>query len=144
MARCMIWHASLGHFIGNLVLFMVFTPPVWRALGTLRLIALLAAAQVAGTLAQQLSDMLIADPRPLLGASAIGYGLIAAYGWIHPKSCPLPMQITGRQIALIAAICTATLTVFAPRSSVAHAAHVGGMVGTILMLKTMEVIRKTT
>lgn len=139
-----LMHASLTHLLANLALVAIFAPSVWRVLGTAHMISLLVAAQTTGMLAQRLSDTLIADPRPLLGTSAIGYGLIAAYGLIYPCACPLPLSITGHQIALVTTVCTLILMILASHSTVAHAAHLGGMVGAALVLKAREVTRKTT
>lgn len=145
MLADLFWHASLAHLIGNLVLLVIFGPAVFHALGFARFAVVLIAAQAGGLAAQSFSDWLITDPRPVLGASAIGYGLIAAYGILYPRAYPvLITSANGAAILWVVFICSVILAFVSARSSVAHAAHVGGMIAAALLLKSMEVPRKNT
>lgn len=133
----MFAHASLPHLFGNLLLIAIFAPPVIRTLRWWTL-PVVCVAQLGGVAAQSLSDALIADPRPLLGLSAVGYGLIAAYSAIFPLSNPLPfLPVSGRAIALIAMVLSGVLAVAAPAAGVGYAAHLGGMIGVFLLLDFM-------
>jgi len=78
-------------------------------------------------------------PVPMVGASGGIYGLLLAYGMYFPNRRivllipPIPMR--ARTFVIVFAVVELTLGVTQSAASVAHFAHLGGMLGGFLMIQ---------
>ncbi|HTI17548.1 MAG TPA: rhomboid family intramembrane serine protease [Trinickia sp.] len=132
-------HANLAHLFFNMFGLYMFGRDVELALGRMRLLALYAASVIAGALVQ-LAVLLASPPAgyPTVGASAGVFGLLVTYAVLFPRRRvvllfpPIPMPAwlfaTGYAAAEL------LLGVRAGTSSIAHLAHLGGMLGALICL----------
>ncbi|ADZ68554.1 rhomboid family intramembrane serine protease [Polymorphum gilvum] len=133
-------HADVWHLAGNMLFLWVFGDNVEDALGHLRYLLFYLACAVAGGFAYAALDP--NSDVPLIGASAAGAGIVAAYLILHPRvrvwvlvlgRVPLPIPALWALGAWIAFQVFNVL--FVQDSQVAWSAHVGGIAaGAVLVV----------
>lgn len=116
-------HTSPWHLALNLLLFAAVVPRLFRSLDIPRLLLVGLVAQMAGLGAQSISDAASGASGAVAGASVVAAGGLSAAAWMAPAGSALRIQV------LILAGLVLVLTLLAPRSPIAHAAHLGGMLG---------------
>ena len=127
------------HLLFNMLQLWMFGAEVERHVGFARLLACYFASVVTAALAQLLVPFVVAGPiGPTLGASGGVFGLLLAYAMLFPtrKVIPLipPIPMPAWLFATIFASLELLLGVTGTMSGIAHFAHLGGMVGSALVV----------
>jgi len=126
-------HANWLHIIFNSIAIYFFGRPVETVLGSRRFLILYFSSGIIGGLVQMLFASLFSSfDAPVVGASAGGYGLVAAFAamnWMERFTLLvyfIPVTMRGRTL-LWACIGLALIGMLTPSSGVANAAHLGGI-----------------
>src|SRR6202140_1017570 len=124
----------------------MFGAEVERYVGPRRLLACYFASVVSAGLSQLFIPMLFgAPPAPTIGASGGVFGLLLAYAFLFPrrKVIPLfpPIPMPAWLFATFYTGVELFLGVTGTLSGVAHFAHLGGMVGSALVLTQWRLAR---
>jgi membrane associated rhomboid family serine protease len=131
--------AQVSHLLFNMLGLWMFGAEIERYVGPRRLLALYFASVVTAALSQLFIPLLFgAPPSPTIGASGGVFGLLLAYAVMFPKRkvIPLipPIPMPAWLFATIYAGIELFLGVTGTLAGVAHFAHLGGMVGSALVL----------
>jgi membrane associated rhomboid family serine protease len=138
---------GIFHLLGNLFIIHVFGPPVERAIGHARLLALYLLGGTCGGLLQMAGGLLAPDHFgvAMVGASAGGFALIAAFAVLFPhrRLHLFFLPVAVRADVLFSLSVGVTLAgLFWPSGHVAHCAHLGGiMAGFIFMRRLVGKLR---
>ena len=129
----------ITHLLFNMLGLWMFGTEIERYVGPRRLLACYFASVVTAALSQLFIPMLFgAPPAPTIGASGGVFGLLLAYAVMFPnrKVIPLipPIPMPAWLFATLYAGIELFLGVTGTFSGVAHFAHLGGMVGSALVL----------
>jgi rhomboid family protein len=134
-------HAGWLHLIFNCVAIYFFGTPVEAALGPRRFLTLYLMSGVIGGLVQMaLAFLFPVFDGALVGASAGGYGLVAAFAVLHwTERFTLfiyffPLSMRGKTL-LWASLGLALLGLLIPKSHIANAAHLGGILTGFLYVR---------
>jgi membrane associated rhomboid family serine protease len=132
-------HANITHIGFNMLGLWMFGAEIERYVGPKRLLACYFASVVTAALTQLFVPMLFgAPPAPTIGASGGVFGMLLAYALMFPtrKVVPLipPIPMPAWLFATIYAGIELFLGVTGTQSSVAHFAHLGGMIGSGLVV----------
>jgi membrane associated rhomboid family serine protease len=130
--------ANIYHLLFNMFGVWMFGTGIERYLGPRRFLACYFASVVTAALTQLFVPALFgAPPGPTIGASGGVFGLILAYAVMFPKSkvavyflIPMPTWLFATLYAAIELFQGVT----GSQSGVAHFAHLGGMVGSALVI----------
>jgi membrane associated rhomboid family serine protease len=130
---------NIMHILFNMLGVFMFGVPVERYVGALKLYACYFAAVVTAALTQLIVPPLMGAPLvPTVGASGGVFGLLLAYAVLFPQAkvalLLLPIPLPARVFATLYAALELFLGVTGTQSSVAHFAHLGGLVGAALVL----------
>jgi membrane associated rhomboid family serine protease len=130
---------NITHLLFNMLGLWMFGAEVERYVGPPRLLACYFASVVTAALSQLFVPMLFgAPPSPTIGASGGVFGLLLAYAFLFPtrKVVPLipPIPMPAWLFATLYAAVELFLGVTGTLSGVAHFAHLGGMVGSALVI----------
>jgi membrane associated rhomboid family serine protease len=130
---------SKFHLLFNMLQLWMFGAEVERYVGSARLLACYFASVVTAALAQLLVPFVVAAPLgPTLGASGGVFGLLLAYAMLFPKRKIIPLILPIPMPAWLFATIFASLELFfgvtGTLSGIAHFAHLGGMVGSALVI----------
>jgi membrane associated rhomboid family serine protease len=132
-------HGGYQHLFFNMFALWMFGMEIERYVGPLRLLACYFASVITAALSQLFVPMLFgAPPAPTIGASGGVFGLLLAYAVMFPRRkiillippIPMPAWLFATLYAGVELILGVTGTL----SGVAHFAHLGGMVGSALVL----------
>jgi membrane associated rhomboid family serine protease len=131
--------AHLTHLLFNMLGLWMFGAEIERYVGPRRLLACYFASVVTAALSQLFIPLLFgAPPAPTIGASGGVFGLLLAYAVLFPtrKVIPLipPIPMPAWLFATLYAGIELFLGVTGSLSGVAHFAHLGGMVGSALVI----------
>jgi membrane associated rhomboid family serine protease len=141
--------SSYYHLFFNMLGLWMFGAEIERYVGPARLLTCYFASVVTAALAQLCVPFIAgAPPGPTLGASGGVFGLLLAYAVMFPhrKVVPLipPIPMPAWLFATIYAGLELFLGVTGTLSGVAHFAHLGGMVGSALVLMQWRVNARRT
>ena len=130
---------NILHLLFNMLALWMFGTEIERYVGPRRLLACYFASVVTAALSQLFVPMLFgAPPAPTVGASGGVFGLLLAYAVLFPKRkvIPLfpPIPMPAWLFATLYAGIELYLGVTGTLSGVAHFAHLGGMVGSALVI----------
>lgn len=134
---------KITHILFNMIGVFMFGAPVERYVGGLKLYACYFAAVVTAALTQLIVPPLMgAPPLPTVGASGGVFGLLLAYAVLFPQArvalLLLPIPLPARVFAALYAALELFLGVTGSQSGVAHFAHLGGLVGSALVLAAWQ------
>jgi membrane associated rhomboid family serine protease len=142
LVTCAFLHANIAHIALNMYGLWAFGSIVERALGPRRFLWLYFTSVLTSGVVQLLYATAIADsgPVPTVGASGGVFGVLLAFGMLFPHMRlmlifpPIPMKawfmvIAYGAIELISGV-TGTM------QGVAHFAHLGGMLGALVLMLT--------
>jgi membrane associated rhomboid family serine protease len=137
---------NITHLLFNMLGLWMFGAEVERYVGPRRLLACYFASMVTAALSQLFVPMLFgAPPSPTIGASGGVFGLLLAYAFLFPtrKVVPLipPIPMPAWLFAVLYAGVELVLGVTGTLSGVAHFAHLGGMVGSALVIMQWRLTR---
>jgi len=129
----------VSHLLFNMLGLWMFGAEVERYVGPGRLLACYFASVVSAALSQLFIPVLLgAAPSPTIGASGGVFGLLLAYALMFPhrKVVPLtpPIPMPAWLFATIYAGLELFFGVTGRLSGIAHFAHLGGMVGSALVI----------
>ncbi len=138
---------NITHLLFNMLGLWMFGAEIERYVGPRRLLACYFASVVTAALSQLFIPMLFgAPPAPTIGASGGVFGLLLAYAVMFPnrKVIPLipPIPMPAWLFATLYAGVELFLGVTGTFSGVAHFAHLGGMVGSALVLMQWRTARR--
>ena len=130
---------NITHLLFNMLGLWMFGAEVERYVGPRRLLACYFASVVTAGLSQLFVPIFFgAPPAPTIGASGGVFGLLLAYAFLFPrrKVIPLipPIPMPAWLFATLYAGVELFLGVTGSLSGVAHFAHLGGMVGSALVI----------
>src|SRR5712664_5029994 len=130
---------NMAHLVFNMLGLWVFGTGIEQYVGPRRLLACYFASVVTAALTQLFVPVLFgAPPAPTIGASGGVFGLLLAYAFLFPKRkvIPLipPIPMPAWLFATFYAGVELFLGVTGTLSGVAHFAHLGGMVGSALVI----------
>ena len=130
-------HASWLHLIGNSLAIFFFGRSVESTIGGVRFLALYFSSGIIGGLVQILFALLTGLDGPVVGASAGAAGLIGAFSiisWNEEFTIFLyffPLVMRGKTLLWVS-IALAMVGMLTPRSGIANAAHLGGILTGVL------------
>ena len=129
----------IWHLLFNMLGLWMFGEEVERYVGPRRLLSLYFASVITAALSQLFVPVLFgAPPAATIGASGGVFGLLFAYAYLFPtrKVIPLipPIPMPAWLFAALYAGLELFLGVTGNQSGVAHFAHLGGMVGSALVI----------
>ena len=130
---------TIAHLLFNMLGLWMFGAEIERYVGPRRLLACYFASVVTAAVSQLFIPTLFgAPPAPVVGASGGVFGLLLAYAFLFPKRkvIPLipPIPMPAWVFATLYAGVELFLGVTGTLSGVAHFAHLGGMVGSALVI----------
>jgi membrane associated rhomboid family serine protease len=134
-------HGSLLHLMFNMLALYTFGRDVERLFGSMWYLQFYLASVVAGALSHLVvTGWMGGPPIPTVGASGGVYGLLLAYGIYFPRRTVLllfpPIPLPARVFVVLFAALELYFGVTGTASGVAHFAHLGGMLGGWLMIRT--------
>jgi membrane associated rhomboid family serine protease len=137
---------NITHLLFNMLGLWMFGAEVERYVGPRRLLTCYFASVVTAALSQLFIPILFgAPPAPTIGASGGVFGLLLAYACLFPrrKVIPLipPIPMPAWLFAALYAGVELFLGVTGTLSGVAHFAHLGGMVGSALVIMQWRLAR---
>src|SRR5208283_451224 len=132
-------HGNITHIAFNMLGLWMFGAEIERYVGPRRLLACYFASVVTAALSQLIVPSLLgAPPGPTIGASGGVFGLLLAYALMFPnrKVVPLipPIPMPAWLFATLYAAIELFLGVTGSLSGVAHFAHLGGMIGSAVIV----------
>jgi membrane associated rhomboid family serine protease len=130
---------NIAHLLLNMLGLWMFGTEIERYVGPWRLLACYFASVFTAALTQLFVPALLgAAPAPTIGASGGVFGLLLAYALLFPnrKVIPLipPIPMPAWLFATIYAGVELVMGVTGTLSEVAHFAHLGGMIGSALVV----------
>jgi membrane associated rhomboid family serine protease len=130
---------QLAHIAFNMFGLWMFGTEVERYVGARQLLICYFASIVTAALSQLFVPMLMgAEPEATIGASGGVFGLLLAYAYLFPKRkvIPLipPIPMPAWLFATLYAGLELVLGVTGSQASVAHFAHLGGMIGSAVVI----------
>jgi membrane associated rhomboid family serine protease len=137
---------NITHLLFNMLGLWMFGAEVERYVGPRRLLTCYFASVVTAALSQLFVPTIFgAPPSPTIGASGGVFGLLLAYAFLFPtrKVIPLipPIPMPAWLFAALYAGIELFLGVTGTLSGIAHFAHLGGMVGSALVIMQWKLAR---
>jgi len=131
-------HGSFMHIFFNMFALFMFGGALESYWGRQRFVAFYVASVVAAALTQLTVQVMAGAGEPVIGASGGVFGLLLGFAWYFPRQRivllfpPIPMP-AWLFVTLYGAL-ELFLGVTGAQASVAHFAHLGGMLGGAIML----------
>ncbi len=137
---------NLGHLGFNMLGLWMFGTEIERYVGPWRLLACYFASVVTAGITQLVVPGLLgAPPAPTIGASGGVFGLLLAYALMFPQRrvVPLipPIPMPAWVFATLYAAVELVMGVTGTLSGIAHFAHLGGMIGSALVVLQWRLAR---
>jgi membrane associated rhomboid family serine protease len=135
-------HANLAHLALNMFALYMFGRDVELGLGPRRFFGLYAAAVLSASLVQLAVVTMTsgATPYPTVGASGGVFGVLLAFGVMFPRRTVVllipPIPMPAWLLVTLYALIELVSGVFGTAAGVAHFAHLGGMLGAWLVLRS--------
>jgi membrane associated rhomboid family serine protease len=141
-------HGNISHLLFNMLGLWMFGNEIELYVGTRRLLVCYIASVVSAALSQLFIPILFgAPPGPTIGASGGVFGLLLAYAFLFPRRKVIPLIPPIPMPAWLFATLYAGVELFAgvtgSLSGIAHFAHLGGMVGSALVIMQWRRVRTT-
>jgi membrane associated rhomboid family serine protease len=141
-------HGNISHLLFNMLGLWMFGNEIELYVGTRRLLVCYIASVVSAALSQLFIPILFgAPPGPTIGASGGVFGLLLAYAFLFPRRKVIPLIPPIPMPAWLFATLYAGVELFAgvtgSLSGIAHFAHLGGMVGSALVIMQWRRARTT-
>jgi membrane associated rhomboid family serine protease len=138
---------NIAHIAFNMVGLWMFGAQVEERVGAVRLLVCYFASIVTAALCQLwVPSVLHTEPAPTIGASGGVFGLLLAYALLfpHEKVVPLflPVPMPAWLFATLFAGLELVLGVTGTQADVAHFAHIGGMLGSGMVVATWRGVER--
>ena len=132
-------HGNVPHILFNMWGLWLFGSEIERYLGPRRLLMIFFASVVTAAVSQLLVPFWFhIEPAPTVGASGGVFGLLLAYAFMFPQRklalIFLPIPISAWLFAALYAGVELYLGITGSQEGVAHFAHLGGMIGSGILL----------
>jgi membrane associated rhomboid family serine protease len=132
-------HGGFLHLLFNMYALYMFGQDIERLVGPKRFLIYYLVCVVSAALAQLLVQHLMnGPPVPTVGASGGIFGLLLAYGLAFPRRKLMlifpPIPMPAWVFVTLYGLVELYLGITAPGSNVAHFAHLGGMVGGLVLI----------
>lgn len=132
-------HANFWHLFVNMYAVYMFGGDLERVWGPRRYLALYFASVVAAAFAQLVwSGMAQTPPYPTVGASGGVFGLLLAFAMYFPRRVIVllipPVPLPAWLFVTLYGILTLYLGISGTQAGIAHFAHLGGMLGALLLI----------
>jgi membrane associated rhomboid family serine protease len=133
-------HGGLTHLAFNMFALYMFGPELERLFGPRFFVNYYFVCVIAAALTHlAVTGWMGAPPAPLVGASGGMFGLLLAYGWYFPRRRLMlifpPIPMPARVFVAAYGALELVLGVTGTASGIAHFAHLGGMLGGVLMIQ---------
>jgi len=132
-------HGGLLHLLFNSLAIYMFGRAIEDSLGRVGFLKLYFLSGVLGGMLQALGGWIWASHvglGPVVGASAGAFGLVAAFAALYPDrpltmliAFIIPVNMRAKYLLLVEALLALYGIIFIVRDGVAHAAHLGGILG---------------
>ena len=131
-------HGSFEHLFFNMLGLWMFGSELERIWGDKRFLQFYGASVLAAAFAQLIVTAVMGSVYPTVGASGGLFGLLLAFAMMFPNRVILlffviPMK--ARYLVLLYGLLELYQGVYVLNSGVAHFAHLGGMLGGLLMIR---------
>ena len=131
-------HGSFEHLFFNMLGLWMFGSELERVWGDKRFLQFYTASVLAAAATQLVVNALMATPYPTIGASGGLFGLLLAFAMMFPNRTILlffviPMK--AKYLVALYGLLELYQGFYVMNSGVAHFAHLGGMVGGLLMIR---------
>ena len=134
-------HGDFLHLLGNMIVFFFIGMPFEQRVGWKKFIGIYLLAGVCGTLAHSFLNM--GSDTLLIGASGAIFGIMGAFAYSYPRDevvMPIPLVIVMilRRIKVIYAVALFAVmetifVYFGGQGNTAHFAHIGGLIGGVIL-----------
>jgi membrane associated rhomboid family serine protease len=140
-------HQGVPHIAFNMLGLWMFGAQVEERVGSVRLLTCYFASVVTAALCQLwVPSVMDTQPAPTIGASGGVFGLLLAYALLFPrrKVVPLipPIPMPAWLFATLYAGLELILGVTGTQADVAHFAHIGGMLGSAMVVATWRGVER--
>mgnify|MGYP002518239778 CR=1 FL=1 len=134
----MFLHAGFGHLFSNMFALWMFGRTLEYELGSQRFLTYYMVCGIGAALIQIGIASLFSESLTLLGASGAVFGLLLAFGVMHPNNMiyiiPIPFPIKAKWFVVGYAVLEILLGWSGANTGIAHFAHVGGMLWGLALL----------
>lgn len=138
----MFMHANFTHLFFNMFSLWMFGRILEYDLGSRRFLTYYLICGVGAGLLQLVVNMLEGGMAVTVGASGAVFGLLLAYGMLHPNNVIMlmfpPIALKAKWFVLIYGVLEFLGGVASTGSNVAHFAHLGGMLFGYLLLRSWK------
>ncbi|MES2355987.1 MAG: rhomboid family intramembrane serine protease [Pseudomonadota bacterium] len=133
-------HDGVGHLFFNMLALFMFGGELEVLFGTNRFSKLYFSGVISAAICQLIfSSISGGDLRPTIGASGGVFGLLLVYGMYFPKRTILllipPIPLPARLFVILYGALELFLGITQTQEGVAHFAHLGGMLGTWMLIR---------
>ena len=134
----MFLHGGFAHLFSNMFAWWMFGRTLEYELGSQRFLTYYMVCGIGAALIQIGIASLFGESLTLLGASGAVFGLLLAFGVMHPNNMiyiiPIPFPIKAKWFVVGYAVLEILLGWSGANTGVAHFAHVGGMLWGLALL----------
>ena len=139
-------HGSEAHIFFNMFGLWMFGRDLEYCFGTPRFLAIYFASVLAAACTQILVTTLMNNPEPTIGASGGVFGILLVFAVLFPKRTIVllipPVPLPAWLFVTLYGLLELTMGVIGAQASVAHFAHLGGMLGAALMVALLRPQRR--
>lgn len=141
----MFMHANFTHIFANMLALWMFGRVLEYDLGAKRFLIFYMVSGIGAALIQQGVNWTestffyqMIGNIPTVGASGAVFGLLLAFAMFHPNAVIMllipPIPLKAKYFVIIYGIIELSMGVYSPGSSIAHFAHIGGMLWGYMLL----------
>ena len=127
----MFLHAGFYHLFGNMFALWMFGRTLEYELGSQRFLTYYMVCGIGAALIQIGVATLFGENLTLLGASGAVFGLLLAFGMLHPNATIMllipPIPIKAKWFVVLYGLLELLFIILQAQDGVAHFAHLGGM-----------------
>jgi membrane associated rhomboid family serine protease len=137
----MFIHSGFAHIVGNMLVFFFIGMAFEQRIGWKKFIIIYLLSGICGTITHSLLNL--NSPIPLVGASGAIFGIMGAFAYSYPRDevvMPIPVgffmifrRIKVIYAVLIFAAIETIIVIFNVQDTTAHFAHLGGLIGGVLL-----------
>lgn len=131
-------HAGFAHLATNMFGLWMFGRDIEQLLGSKRFLQLYFLSALTASVTQFLVTTMLGQNVPTLGASGAVFGVLGAFALLFPERRVMllfpPIPMSARVFVFLYAMFELASGVLGTQAGVAHFAHLGGLVGGLLIV----------